>query len=403
MDLPADTSATTGPPEPAGPGSLGDIRVLDITTNVAGPFATQVLGDLGADVIKVERPSGGDDTRGWGPPYWPNGESVTFSTLNRNKRSLALDLSSDEGRERLRGLVAEADVLVENMRPGAMDRLGFGDDALRALNPRLVVCHITGFGPGPSAAKPAYDPLMQAFSGLMGIVGEPGRAPVRIPVSVLDKGAGMWAVIGILNALRLREQTGAGSVVATSLLETALQWEPAQLLGVLADGSVAGQLGSATLGIAPYQAFLAQDRHLVIAVGNERLWSKFTAVMGREDWRTDERFVDNGSRFRNREVLAEEIEVELKSRPAQEWIATFEAVGIPCSLIRRVDEVLRDEQVVATGAVAPLEHPEVPAYATVHTPVRTDGEHFALRRRPPVLGEHSLESFEGSASRQERR
>lgn len=380
------------------PGSLQGVKVVDLTTNVAGPFATQVLGDLGADVIKVERPAG-DDTRGWGPPYWPDGESVTFSTLNRNKRSVVIDLATSAGKQRLRQLLVEADVVVQSMRPGAFDRLGFSEDVLRELNPGLVQCQITGFGAtGPAAMKPAYDPLMQAFSGLMSLTGEPGRAPVRIPVSILDKGSGLWAVIGILNALRLRDRTGRGSTVSTSLLETALKWEPTQLAGVAADGSVAGQLGSATLGIAPYQAFAAKDRHLVVAVGNERLWDKFCRALERPDWPDDERFLTNADRFVNRELLAAEIEDELGRHEAAHWVEVFESVGIPCALIRRVDEVLEDEQVAATGVIEQVEHPDNPRYLMVHTPILTDGRRFDVRRRPPTLGEHSGQGFDAAHS-----
>lgn len=369
--------------------SLAGLRVVDLTTNVAGPFSTQILGDLGADVLKIERPTG-DDTRGWGPPFWPDGESVTFSTLNRNKRSVVLDLGADDGRATLTALLETADILVVSMRPGAFEKMGYTEERLREINPRLIVCTISGYGAtGPAASKPAYDPLMQAFSGLMSIVGEEGRPPVRIPVSVLDKGAGMWAVIGVLNALRMRDLTGKGSFVSTSLLETALMWEPAQLAGVAADGSVASQLGSATLGIAPYQAFETRDRYLIVAVGNQRLWVAFCGVLGQEQWMSDPRFVDNGSRFINRVALAELITAQMRTRDAAEWVAAFEAVGVPCSIIRRVDEVLADEQVAATGLIEQVPHPTNASYLQIHTPILTDGQRLPLRSRPPELGEHT--------------
>ena len=368
--------------------SLADVTVVDLTTNVAGPFATQILGDLGADVIKIERPGSGDDTRGWGPPFWGHDRvSVSFLTLNRNKRSVVLDLRSQEGAEQARRLIASADVLVQNLRPSALRRLGFDEATLMRLNPRLVYCEISGFGAvGPRASEPAFDPLMQAFSGLMSITGEDGGAPSRIPVSVLDKGTGLWAVIGVLNALRLRDLTGRGSTVRTSLLETALTWQSSQLLGYLSTGRAPGRLGSSMAGIAPYQAFLARDRHLVIAAGNDRLWCKLCAVLGLAHLADDERFTTNRLRYANRAELTRLIEEALGARDADAWLVLLGAAGTPAAPINDAGQVLAEPQVEAVGMLERPDDagPEEPWY--VHTTVTPNGVRFPIRRPAPKLG-----------------
>lgn len=375
------------------PGSLLGLRVVDLTTNVAGPFATQVLGDLGADVVKVERPTG-DDTRSWGPPFWEGSdESVTFSTLNRNKRSIVLDLRSEGGREALDRLVIEADVLVQNMRPGSFDRLGYGWERLQDLNPRLLYCELSGFGHvGPRRDQPAYDPLMQAFSGLMSLTGEEGRAPVRIPVSLVDKGTGMWAVIAVLDALRTRDRSGRGAHLQLSLLETALAMEPGQLMGHIASGRVPRRLGSATSGIAPYQAFPTSDGHVIVAAGNQRLWQRLSEVLERTDLLVDERFLSNALRFRNLAALAEDLSKIFSALPTQTWVERLERAGVPVAPIQSVDDVVQDEQVLATGAIERFPHPDSGHdYAVVRLPMHVDGQRHPIRRLPPRLGQHTEE------------
>lgn len=366
---------------------LAGLRVIDVTTNVAGPFATQILGDLGAEVVKVERPGGGDDTRGWGPPNWPaTGESITFSSLNRNKRSVVLDLAGAEDRTAFERLLHSADVIVQSMRPGAFERLGFSYDRLRQINARLIYAELRGFGHvGPCAEEPAYDPLMQAFSGLMSLNGEPGGPPARIPVSILDKGTGMWTAIGILNALRRRDETGAGAHVVTSLLETALMWEATQLAGYLAAGELPEPLGTATAGIAPYQAFATADAHIVIAAGNQRLWQKLCDTLQRLELIEDPRFATNARRFENREALERELTATLCTRPAARWIEELKRAGVPTSVIRRIDDVVEDEQVRALGALVQVPHPKQEGYTLVHTPIITDGGRFPMRHLPPAL------------------
>ena len=373
------------------PGSLHGIRVVDVTASVAGPFATEILGDLGADVIKVERTEGGDDTRRWGPPFW-EGESAMFLALNRNKRSLALDLHHDRGREVLWRLLESADVLVQNLRPGALSRHGFSYEAVSRVNPRLIYCDMTGYGPrGPRRDQSAYDPMMQAFSGLMSVTGEEGRPPARIPASVLDQGTALWTVIGVLDALRTRDETGRGRLLETSLLMTALPWLPVQFTTYFASGQVPERLGSGAPGIAPYQAFPTADEYLVIAAGNDALWRRLCGVLGREDLLADPRFVDNPSRVQHRHELFEEMSRTLRTRPRDEWVAELAAVQVPATPIQTLDQVTSDEQVVATGMFQQVDHPRIDGFTVINMPVLEDGEYPEVRSVPPEHGEHTRE------------
>ncbi|HEY1706604.1 MAG TPA: CoA transferase [Trebonia sp.] len=368
-------------------GSLEGVRVVDLTMSVAGPFTTQILGDLGADVIKVERPPGGDDTRRWGPPFWGS-DSPSFLGLNRNKRSLVLDLKDEDDQATLTRLLDEADILVQNMRPGTLARYGFGYEALRARNPRLVYCEITGYGPaGPLKDRPAYDPLMQAFSGLMSLTGEEGRAPARIPASILDQGTAMWSVIGILDALRRRDETGEGSLVQTSLLETALNWLPTQFLGYFADGTVPPRLGSGTIGIAPYGAFPAADGWFIIAAGNDNLWRRLCDAIGRADLLDDSRFTGNPDRVAHRAELTRELSATTETKDAGHWLSVLTDAGVPASPIQTIDQVVAHEQVQALGAFIPVPHPAIEDFRVVATPIRVDGGYYPVRLPPPALGE----------------
>ncbi|SDG24682.1 CaiB/BaiF CoA transferase family protein [Pseudonocardia oroxyli] len=373
------------------PRSMAGLRVVDVTTNVAGPFATQILGDLGADVIKVERPGSGDDTRDWGPPFWPDGTGVTFSSLNRSKRSIALDLHDAADLEVLRGLIDTADVLVENMRPGAFARLGFTAESMRATNPGLIYARVTGFGSrGSAAARLGYDPLVQAYTGLMAMTGAPGSPVARIPVSILDKGSAMWLVIGILDALRVRERTSAGAEVSTSLFETALTWESNQLAGVLADGTTPRRTGSATGGIAPYQAFETADEPLVVAAGNDRIWRRLCIELGRPELADDSRFTTNADRVRHREELVAVIESVLRTRPAAEWEAAMARSGIPCSVVRGVDAMASDGLLDELGLLVDQGDP-ADGQVGLSLPLEFDGRRVPVGRRPPGLDEHGAD------------
>jgi crotonobetainyl-CoA:carnitine CoA-transferase CaiB-like acyl-CoA transferase len=372
-------------------GSLEGIRVVDVTMSVAGPFATQILGDLGADVIKVERPEVGDDTRGWGPPFW-EGESCTFTALNRNKRSVVLDLKAEADREAFIGLMSEADVFVQNIRPGSLTKMGLGHQEMRAINPRLVYCDMTGYGlEGPQAMSPAYDPLMQAYGGLMSLNGEEGRAPVRIPASILDQGTGMWTVIAVLDALRNRERTGEGAHVHTSLLNTALMWLPAQLAGYFAAGVIPPRLGSGTIGIYPYAAFPTADNWIIIAAGNENLWQRLCGAIGREELTRDPRFLLNADRVAHRDQLFDELAAILRTADGAVWVKKLTAAGVPTTPIQTLDQVVTDEQVAAIGALPEVPHPRIDGFRVVNLPIQVDGEYAPVRRVPPLLGEHNHE------------
>jgi len=283
---------------------LAGITVIELGHSVAAPFAGQILGDLGARVIKVENPDGGDDARAWGPPFW-HGSSATFQSLNRNKLSVAVDLKNAEECARLRALILrEADVVLQNMRPGLVARLGIDDASLRAESRRLVYCNLGAFGAGsPMQDKPGYDPLMQAFGGIMSVTGEAGRPPVRVGPSIVDMGAGLWAVVGILAALQSRHTTGDGCTVDTSLYETALSWMTVPVALQLASGNEPGRSGSEAAMIVPYKAFRARDRYLVIAAGNDALFRRLADVLGHAEWASDADFRDNASRVKNRERL----------------------------------------------------------------------------------------------------
>jgi len=376
-------------------GSLEGIRVVDVTMSVAGPFATQILGDLGADVIKVERPEVGDDTRRWGPPFW-EGEGCTFSALNRNKRSVVLDLKNDQDRDSFVKLVSEADVFVQNLRPGSLTKLGLGHEQMRAHNPRLIYCDMTGYGlVGPKASAPAYDPLMQAFGGLMSLNGEEGRAPARVPASILDQGTGMWTAIAVMDALRTRDRTGIGAHIHTSLLNTALMWLPSQIMGYFAAKVVPQRLGSGTVGIYPYAAFPTSDNWVIIAAGNENLWQRLCGAIGREELTRDERFLLNPDRVAHREELFEELASTLRTSDSAEWVEKLTAAGVPTTPIQTIDQVVADEQVAAIDALPEVPHPRITDFRIVNMPIQIDGEYAPVRRVPPLLGEHNDEVLGG--------
>lgn len=372
-------------------GSLTGLRVVEIGTSVAAPFGTQILGDMGAEVIKVERLGTGDDTRAWNPPSW-NGESIAFLSFNRNKKSLALDYKTDRGREVLTKLLAGADVLVQNLRPGALAKAGFDNATLVALNPRLIRCDLSGFGhTGPRAAQPAYDPLLQAYSGIVSITGEDGGEPVRVPVSLLDMGTGMWMAISVYEALRRRDQSGVGSHVQLSLLQTALTWMTSPMIGAAAGNPAPKRLGSGFRGVVPYGAFPTSDGYIFISAGNDSLWRCLLGAIDAGD--LDERpgFATNQERVERRAEVTEALGERTSRFRLDEIVKRLEEAGVPHSPVNTVDRVINDEQVCAIGMLRPLPHPVVEELTVMNLPMTFDGAYPQLRSAPPLLGEGAPE------------
>lgn len=368
------------------PGSLTGLRVVEVGTSIAAPYGTQVLGDMGAEVIKVERTGTGDDTRSWAPPSWGE-ESIAYLSFNRNKRSVALDYKTDEGREVLRKLIASADVLVQNLRPGALAKAGFGPEVLEELNPRLINCDLSGFGPtGPRAQQPAYDPLLQAYSGIVSITGEDGRDPVRVPVSLLDMGTGMWTVIAVYEALRRRDLTGRGSHVQLSLLQTAMTWMSGALMGAAAGNPAPQRLGSGFRGAVPYGAFPTADGHIFISCGNDRLFRTFLAAIDAEDLASRPGFATNPERLAHRGEVNTAIGERTSAFGLDELVKRLEQAGVPHSPVQTVDRVVEDEQVKAIGMITSMSHPRVPELQVLNLPMIFDGAYPELRTAPPDLG-----------------
>jgi crotonobetainyl-CoA:carnitine CoA-transferase CaiB-like acyl-CoA transferase len=332
---------------------LAGIRVIELGHSVAAPYAGLVLAELGAEVVKVERPGRGDDARGWGPPFLATDAgrvATTFLGLNRNKASIVVDLRSEEEREKLRRLAAKADVVIQNLKPGHASELGLGPDELLARNPALIYSSIWAFGSkGPLAELPGYDPLMQAFGGPMSVTGENGAPPVRSGTSMIDMGAGMWVVIGVLAALLRRQATGRGTRVDTSLYETALAWMVYHLPGFAATGESPGRHGSGVAMIVPYQVFRASDGDIVIGGGNDNLYAKLCRVLGHPEWIEDARFRTNGDRVVNRAEICGRIQQVVGTRTVLEWEHALRAVDVPCAPVQDMGQVARHPQTEALG------------------------------------------------------
>ncbi|MCH6468611.1 CaiB/BaiF CoA transferase family protein [Sinomonas terrae] len=384
------------PEAPPASGPLRDLLVLDLSRILSGPFATMTLADLGADVIKVEQPGQGDDTRHWGPPF-QGGQAAYFLSVNRNKRSLAVDLKTPEGLAAVRRLALKADVIVENFRPGTAARLGLGYEELSAANPGLVYASISGYGQtGPESGRAGYDAIAQARSGIMSVTGETDGPPVRVGVSSADLVAGTWAVIGILAALHEKTRTGQGQWVDISLLDGSVSWLTYVASGFFASGETPRRYGSAHPTIAPYQAFPTSDGFVMIAVGNDSLWRKFAAAVGRPELADDARFATNPSRVAHRGELIPLLERELQRATTADWVARLDAAGVPVGPIQTVDQALADPQVLARGMVAEVEHPEAGTLKVVNCPVRLTRTPASVRMPPPLLGQHSDEILTGA-------
>lgn len=366
---------------------LAGITVIELGHSVAAPFATQVLADLGARVVKVENPAAGDDARRWGPPFW-EGEAATFQALNRNKMSVALDIKDADGLAQLRRLMRGADVVIQNMRPGLVTRYGVDAASLRAENPRLIYCNLGAFGEvGPLKATTGYDPLVQAFSGIMSVTGEDGRPPVRVGPSIIDQGTGMWCVIGILSALLRRRDTGTGCTVDSSLFETGISWMTIPIANALASGRDPGKSGSETPMLAPYRAYMAADRHVIIAAGNNNLFARLCGVLGAPEWAEDPRFLNNADRVAHRVELNELIEARVGSQPSAHWVQALDAVGVPCAPVHSVSEVLAHPQTEALGI---MQHTPDGRLQLVGLPLRFDGERPQVKSSAPALGSTAI-------------
>lgn len=363
---------------------LRGIRVVDVTSSLAGPTCTEILGGLGAGVVKVEHPGRGDEARAWGPSFFEGGSAMFFAA-NRSKRSLALDFRDPRGKEVLLRLVADADVFVQSMRPGAAERHGLGSDELRGRDERLVYCSIRAFGrEGPLAGEPGYDPLMQAFAGLISITGEPDRPGVRVGASLVDIGTGVWAALGILASLTERAATGRGRDVGAALFDTALSLVGYQLATVVATGVVPGRLGTAFGWIAPYEVFPTADGELMIAAANDRLFGLLAERIGLPGLARDPRFATNPDRLAHREELLPPIRSALASQTTAHWIEAL--AGIPCAPVQHLGEVAAHAQTRASGMLQ-----DVCGTVGVAAPLTLDGERIEHRLAPPLLGEHSAE------------
>jgi crotonobetainyl-CoA:carnitine CoA-transferase CaiB-like acyl-CoA transferase len=368
---------------------LEGIVVADLTQNVAGPFCTQILGDMGADVIKIEPPERGDDARAWAPPYWGD-ESATFLSLNRNKRSLALDVKASGGLDVLRRLVARADVFVQSLRAGVVARLGLDFAGASAVNARLVYCSITAFGTrGPLRDLPGYDPMMQAYGGLMSVNGHPGQEPARVGTSIVDMGTGMWAALGIVAGLRQRDATGRPVEVTTALFDTALMWVCYHAMGYLGSGTVPTPQGSSTAMIAPYQAFPAADGHVMIAAGSDALFARLAQALGAPELVTDERFRDNPSRVRHRAALVAALSARTRERKVADIVAELRRHGVPAAPVLAIDAVLAEPHTRESGILVTATHPRLGELTGVGLPIQWDGRRPGVRRAPPGLGQDS--------------
>lgn len=381
------TSASENPLRTA----LAGVTVADFSINLAGPYATMILGDLGADVIKVERPDSGDDSRAMAP-FW-NGESVVFLTVNRNKRSVALDLKSEEGRAAASRLAATADVVVQSFRPGAMDRLGLGYDDIKRENPGVVYLSISAFGEeGPGRDLPGYDPLIQAFTGLMNMTGEFHGPPVRVAASITDLSTGLYAVIAVQAALEKRRQTGEGSLIEVSLADSLMAMMNHQITTVLATGKGPVRMGSASPITAPYQAIRASDGHIMVAAGNQSLFERLAAAIGAPGLAEDPRFDNVARRVANLPELVAELEAQTSLHTVGHWVEVIGAAGVPCGPVNDLADAVKDP-IIADRAVisAVAGHPTVPDLRLVDLPFRVNGRPLGTHRPPPTLGQHSTE------------
>jgi len=375
----------------AGTLPLQDLKVVDLTRALAGPYCTLMLGDLGADVIKIEQPGKGDETRGWGPPFI-NGESVYFMSVNRNKRSLTLNLKQPDAQEILRTLIRQADVVVENFSPGTFARLGFPYSTIQQLNPRIIYCAISGFGQtGPGADRPAYDLILQGLGGLMSITGPIGGPPYKVGVPIADILAGMFAAYAVMTALYHREKTGKGQMIDTSLLDGQIGILTIQAGRYFATGQSPTWAGNRHPFIAPYELFQTADGYINVAVGNETIWHRFCVAMGLGEIETDPRFATNANRVSHRDDLLAALEPHFRTRTTTDTLRLLEAADVPCGEVRSLAGVFADPQVAHLHLYEEIEHPVAGRLGQTGIPYRFSEMSGAIRRPPPTLGQHTAE------------
>ncbi|HKT73861.1 MAG TPA: CaiB/BaiF CoA-transferase family protein [Steroidobacteraceae bacterium] len=385
--------------------SLSHLKVIDLSRVLAGPWAGQLLADLGAEVIKIERPGSGDDTRGWGPPYLatpegePTRESAYYLAANRNKKSLSVDLATPEGAEIVRRLAARADVIIENFKVGGLQPYGLDYQSLRAINPRLVYCSITGFGQsGPYASRPGYDLLIQAMGGLMSITGAssgPGSGPQKVGVAVADILTGLYSSVGILAALAYRDRTGVGQHIDVALLDVEVACLANQAMNFLVSGKSPSRMGNAHPNIVPYQDFATADGAMIIAVGNDAQFKRLCEAIGLPALAGDPRYLTNAGRLAHRDELVPAIAAAIATRPTRDWVVVIEAAGVPCGPINTIEQVFDDPQVVARGMRRTLDHPLAGSAPSVANPLRLSQTPVEYRSGPPLLGQNNAEVLEG--------
>lgn len=378
--------APTHPAAPLPPAPFAGLVVVELGHSVAAPFAGQILSELGATVIKIEKAEG-DDARRWGPPFW-EGAGAFFQTLNRNKQSVVCELRDPDQLQALRTLITErADVVLQNLRPGHVEKLGLDGPGLLAIKPSLIYCNLGAFGAtGPLKDRPGYDPLMQAFGGIMSTTGEVGRPSVRVGASIVDMGTGMWAIVGILTALFQRQTTGLGQVVDVSLFETAASWVSLLAAQVLASGQVTPKQGSGSPGIVPYKGYATADGEVVVAAGSDALFRSMAKVLGHPEWVDDPRFANNPARVAHGTELYAMIDVLMLQQPSAHWIAALEAAGVPCAPVNNLQQMMAHPQTEALGLVQ-----DVPGSGMrfIGLPISFNGQRPQPRSAPPKLGQHS--------------
>ena len=373
---------------------LAGIKVVELGQTLAAPYAGEVLATLGADLVKVERPEG-DDARAWGPPFW-QGTAAIFQTVNRNKRSITLDLKDPRCIAWLKDYLSQADVLLHNMRPGAMEELGLGAEALTARHPRLIYASLSAFGhKGPLRLKPGYEPMVQAFAGIFSVNGAENAPPTRVGLPILDMGTGLWLALGCVAALLRRTRTGRGGTVDASLFETALAWLTVPFASFQVTGEPPQRHRTGSRRLVVFEAFHTADGEVIVAAANDRLFQKLAHALGRPEWAADERFKTNALRLANKAALIPEIQAILRGESSAHWVERLEAAGVPCAPVQDLKEVVAEPQTAAIGMIEPVPDAGI---SLVGLPLSFDGERPPMRRRAPLLGEHNSEILAAPAA-----